>query len=382
MTCSEAKLKLEPCASGTLPAEEKIALDEHLATCEGCRLELELTRAVLGSPAFDGAEESPPNHPEHAPVSADAPVIANTFEPPTAAEIDEEISFADLSLDEHPKPGEGVPSGTVTVGTGPTATPPAAVAGKKGAADSLWDFEPVDAHRDVGPPEGSLSFANEALTRKREEEQKRKATMLRLALWGGGIFGGVLLLGVSVWIALAFRQGNQNDSPPQPQGSNPAPTGTPAPGTVPVPTSTPSDSSTVAPTGAATSPVTTPDASATPPGAAATVPAPAATPGPEHVVQVPSTPDAQASATKKPTPKPATPKPVIKPTPKPAPRESHADDDEDATPAWTPSDLQPAPNATKPVQKPAETSPAPNATAPPGAGQTENPPPVAPQANP
>ena len=73
MTCSEAKLKLEPCASGTLPPEEKIALEEHLATCEGCRLELELTRAVLGSPAFDAADEPAPNNPEHAPMSGDAP---------------------------------------------------------------------------------------------------------------------------------------------------------------------------------------------------------------------------------------------------------------------------------------------------------------------
>jgi len=380
MTCSEAKLKLEPCASGTLPAEEKIALEEHLATCEGCRLELELTRAVLGSPAFDGVEEPAPNNPEHAPVSADTPVVPNSFEPPTAAEIDAEISFADLSLDESPKPADPATPGPGAPEKEPVASAAAAGGKKGGDGDALWDFEPVDAHRDVGPPQGSLSFANEALTRKHEEEKKRKATMLRLALWGGGIFGGVLLLGISVWIALAFRQGNQNDDTQPSKGSNPAPAGvtqTPAPGAVPTPTPS-ADSSAAAPTGAATTPAPTPDATA--PVAQATVPAPAT--APDHVVQMPSTPDAQAPVTtKKPTPKPAAPKPAVKPAPKPAPRDTHADDDKDGTPGWSPSDLQPAPSATKPVPKTPDASPAPNATTP-SVGQAENPPPVTPQPNP
>lgn len=368
MTCSEAKLKLEPCASGTLPPEEKIALEEHLATCEGCRLELELTRAVLGSSAFDGMDEHAPNNPEHAPVSGEAPPpVPNTFEPPTAAEIDEEISFADLSLDPTPQPGTG-PSGPAASHPETVApTPAGAKTGGDAGKDNLWDFEPVDAHRDVGPPEGSLSFANEALTRKREEEQKRKATMLRLALWGGGVFGGVLLLGISVWIALAFRQGGQGDSNQPPHGSTPAPTTgvTPAPGTVPAPAPT-TDSSSVAPAGTVAPPATvapsatpTPDTATTPPATTTTAPAPAVTPGPDYVVQMPPAPGAQTPSTKKPTPKPAPPKPVAKPTPKPAPRDTHPDGGEDAA-QWTPSDLQPAPAATKPPpvsQPPAEVAP-------------------------
>ncbi len=232
----------------------------------------------------------------------------------------------------------------------------------------------MDAHRDVGPPEGSLSFAKEALTRKREEEQKRKATLLRLALWGGGVFGGVLLLGVSVWIALAFRQGGQSDANQRPQGQTPAPsTGvTPAPGTVPTPTPT-TDSSSVAPAGTvAPSATPTPDTATTPPAATTTAPSPVVTPGPDVVVQVPSPPGAQPSTTKKPTPKPAPPKPAAKPTPKPAPRDTHPDGEDPAS-SWTPSDLQPAP-ATKPVSKPPSATPAPGATTPPNDGQTENPP--------
>ena len=375
MTCSEAKLKLEPCASGRLPPEEKIALEEHLATCEGCRLELELTRAVLGSPGFDGAEEQAPNNPEHAPRSGEAPPpVPNTFEPPTAAEIDGEISFADLSLDPTPQPGSGPPGPAAPHPETVAPTPAGAKAGADAGNSNLWDFEPVDAHRDVGPPEGSLSFANEALTRKREDELKRKATMLRLALWGGGVFGGIFLLGISVWIALAFRQGGQGDTNQPPHGST---TGvTPTPGTVPAPTPT-TDSTGVAPAGTvAPSATPTPDGATTPPTTTTTAPPSAVTPGPDYVVQVPPTPGAQVSSTKKPTPKPAPPKPAAKPTPKPVPRGTHAEGGEDAAPSWTPSDLQPAPTAPKPVGKSPGTIPAPGATVSPSAGQTENPPPV------
>src|SRR5438093_10090735 len=67
MTCAEAKLKLEPCVSGTLTPEERIELEEHLAICEGCRLELELTRAVMGAPSFEPTDESPAAAPEAPP---------------------------------------------------------------------------------------------------------------------------------------------------------------------------------------------------------------------------------------------------------------------------------------------------------------------------
>ncbi|HEU5311911.1 MAG TPA: zf-HC2 domain-containing protein, partial [Candidatus Eisenbacteria bacterium] len=58
MDCLDAKQKLEPCARGELGPTDRAELDRHIATCEGCRLELELTRAVLGS-SSGGAEDDP-----------------------------------------------------------------------------------------------------------------------------------------------------------------------------------------------------------------------------------------------------------------------------------------------------------------------------------
>ena len=46
MDCADAKLRMEPCASGALVPEELALFEEHIAACEGCRLELELVRAM------------------------------------------------------------------------------------------------------------------------------------------------------------------------------------------------------------------------------------------------------------------------------------------------------------------------------------------------
>lgn len=268
MDCLDAKPKLEPCARGELGAAEQVELDRHVATCEGCRLELELTRAVLGS-SGGGADEPPfaaplpaddqppslsfdavplepgieqerlPEPPSDSPApprvltsqlpeETDEPLdleslhAANAYDPgaidlpplesadratgissdasiafeqgvppapPAASFSDENLSFADLS------------AGGPVVGSGAKA----ASAGKpepgKGAS---WAFEPVDVPRASAPPEESLSFAKEALDRKRGNALRKKQGA-RLLLWIGGAIGGVGLLGASVWMALAFR---------------------------------------------------------------------------------------------------------------------------------------------------------------------------------
>ncbi|MGE5176824.1 MAG: zf-HC2 domain-containing protein, partial [Hyphomicrobiales bacterium] len=51
MDCTRAKSKMEPYASDRLDPAEKAELEQHLATCEGCRLEVELVRAMGSSPA-------------------------------------------------------------------------------------------------------------------------------------------------------------------------------------------------------------------------------------------------------------------------------------------------------------------------------------------
>ena len=242
MICAEAKLKLEPCVSGTLSPEDRIALEEHLAVCEGCRLELELTRAVMGAPPFEGADEPPaPEAHEPAP-EAPAPALEA---PPLVPEhgaarastpLFDEISFADVGSE---SPAGGPALGVPAAGEkapGPSETDPFSNFTKKPdepaeQPSATWDFEPADVPRDSSPPEGSLSFANEALKRKREVDEKRKTTLVRLALWGGGIGCGLVLLGVSVWIALAFRQekapefGPEGEIPsvaPQPETTTPA----------------------------------------------------------------------------------------------------------------------------------------------------------------
>ena len=384
MNCSEAKLKLEPCASGTLPAEERIALEEHLAICEGCRLELELTRAVLGSPAFEGVEGASSSTPEATPPIDDPSSGSEpqTFGASSSAETDSEISFADLSLE---GPGLKSTPGPATVsaaGYAGSGSEPSKAPGKAApepgapaeAASNLWDFEPVDAHRDSGPPEGSLSFANEALSRKREDEVKRKATILRLALWGGGICGGLLLLGVSVWIALAFRQGDNSDKPSKATGGTPVPGTTTAPPPVPPPSAAMTDSTNGAATdpGAATTVPPTID-----PGAATQPPISVQPPsGGDRAAQTPVDAQSQPAATK-PRPK-NPPKGATKPAPKPTPRDAAHDSDSDEVPAWSPSDLQPPPPPA--VPRPAG-HPAGSSTTP-ASGQGETPPSTAPQPNP
>jgi hypothetical protein len=385
MNCSEAKLKLEPCASGTLPAEEKIALEEHLATCEGCRLELELTRAVLGSPAFDGVDVPSPASGgfETTPATSAAPPDGDTGTPESGsgAETDAEVSFADLSLDDASSKAAAeagaVPATSADKGpSGSTADGTPKAGSDASPSDNLWDFEPVDAQRDVGPPEGSLSFANEALTRKREDDLKRKATLVRLALWGGGISGGILLLGVSVWIALAFRQGDSAKRPPDTTGA-PAPDVPPAPDAVapamPNPAPTTSDSSGLVAVTQGVAPAVPPAAE---PGQVVTSsPSPAPSPGggagDRATPAVPVTGDPQRPATTKPKPKAPT-KAATKPAPKPAPQESHAGTGSDAIPEWSPSDLQPPPTTVRVPDKPQtgvspQPSPGPETTPPPPA---------------
>ncbi|HYR69309.1 MAG TPA: zf-HC2 domain-containing protein, partial [Candidatus Dormibacteraeota bacterium] len=199
MICAEAKLKLEPCVSGTLSPEDRIALQEHLAICEGCRLELELTRAVMGAPSFEGSDEPLAPAAQSPETSAPEPETTETTPetPPSmsmhgearaSTPLFDEISFADLGSESHA--AASGPSTPVAAGGNapdPSGTDPFANFTPKPEEPAeqptaTWDFEPAEASRDSSPPEGSLSFANEALKRKGEVDEKRKATLVRLAL--------------------------------------------------------------------------------------------------------------------------------------------------------------------------------------------------------
>jgi putative zinc finger protein len=371
MNCAEAKLKLEPCVSGTLSPGERVALEEHLAICEGCRLELELTRAVMGATAPEAPDE-PPALPLEAPLVQSEPEPRHP-DPPPASTVFDEISFADVGSE---LSASSAPAGPAAPASAPGSSGPdllANLAPKPEPAkpsSEKWDFEPADVPRDSGPPEASLSIAHEALKRKREVDKKRKAAFVRLALWGGGIGCGLVLLGVSVWMALAFRQDKPPDSPPNgvTPSVTPAPTETtPSP---PEPTGTPA-----APDiGAAPSPV--PPASTT---TDAAVPAP--TPGPDSQAPVPPAPTL-LEATPGVAPSPGPPPPAAKGKPKPgakaaakpaagaAARKGGGDDDNELFP-WKPVDDAPiqrrapvrqsaaprSPNPSVPKAAPPEASP-------------------------
>ncbi|TMQ66764.1 MAG: hypothetical protein E6K79_02340 [Candidatus Eisenbacteria bacterium] len=290
MICAEAKLKLEPCVSGTLSPEDRIALEEHLAVCEGCRLELELTRAVMGAPSFEGPDEPlapAAQSPETTESIESTPEAQSSMpmhgEARASTPLFDEISFADVGS-EPSAAGSGTPpaaggkaSGSSEADPFANFTPKAEAPAEQPAA--TWDFEPADVPRDSAPPEGSLSFANEALKRKRDADEKRKTTLVRLALWGGGIGCGLVLLGVSVWIALAFRQDKALDVTPD--------GGTPSVAPQPDATATPS-----APDGSTT---TTPSATAQP------TPAPSATTQPT-TTSAPTQPTTGSGAPPSPAP--------------------------------------------------------------------------------
>src|SRR5438128_844158 len=148
MTCAEAKLKLEPCVSGTLSPEDRIALEEHLAICEGCRLELELTRAVMGAPSPEGPDEPPAPAAEAASSAFEAPPPAAEVQgaPRAATPLFDEISFADLGSDS-PAAGSSLGAAPVAGANAPASgeTDPFANFATKPdepakAPSASWDF--------------------------------------------------------------------------------------------------------------------------------------------------------------------------------------------------------------------------------------------------
>ena len=223
MDCAAVKPKMEALVRGTLPDAERVLAEQHIGTCEGCRLELELVRAIgsqekpaavgqadwtldrifgaehqEGVPppeAASGSETSPP-HPEGS--------------GPTAALFGEKQSAAEaMDQDEWP---------------GADAAPDAASGAQPDADDdpsshgpSSWAFEPADAKADRKPPEESLFFAEEALARRRGAGGK-KGSNLRVILWGAGGVVGAILLALSSWVVLHMAPSDA-DVPPTPSGT-------------------------------------------------------------------------------------------------------------------------------------------------------------------
>jgi hypothetical protein len=283
MECTDAKLRMEPYATGNLSSPDREAFEAHVEHCEGCRLELELTRALSGSidpeepgaagashaeaaasqpVAAEGTSASPRFEDAAAPLGAASDLPAPAEPPPAGAAsgspspVDAEISFADVaprddssssdfSLDAllasalpsvastMPEPAAPAPDPLANINIAPPPpargrTPPAAP-----TPAASWDFEPADAKPHSLPPEGSLFFAEEALTRTRDADEKRKSAMVRTALWIAGGLVGVGLLLFAGWIALSPHPNGQDSAgavqPPE-SIANGAPEAAPAAG--------------------------------------------------------------------------------------------------------------------------------------------------------
>jgi hypothetical protein len=232
MDCAEAKLRIESYVAGKLADDEKGPFEAHLAECAECRLDSELTRAARStlatpSPAAqappDRAAEPAPQQPKTSPRNSAAAKPAGdwTLEsifgqggaapaggaPGTAAPASPRsapspatsvpqpaavpATFEELDTPEVPQPPDLEDLGSSEADT--DDTPP------------NWDFEPTDGGGEAKPPEGSLFFAEEALSRA-DASGKGKSSVLRLVLWCAGGVVGLGLLGLSVWVALTIRQ--------------------------------------------------------------------------------------------------------------------------------------------------------------------------------
>jgi len=306
MDCAAVKPRMEALVNGSLPESERLLAEQHIAACEGCRLELELVRAIGSqekAPAVGkddwtldrifGAEKNPGGAPD-APSSdpANDAAAESLFGPAPAASP---------PAPPEAETGEAEPAAETPRKWGKRAGPAP-------AEGNSWDFEPADAKSNVKPPEQSLFFATEALTRRKDLDSK-KGSNLRVILWGVGGLAGAALLAFSAYFVLHMKPPAPDISTPGAQVPAAGETGTttpdtppaPAPEAVPPPASSapaeepaptpPDNSAQVAPA----APPRVSASSAAPPtlplGARATGPAPVTrTPAARHVVPATPTP--------------------------------------------------------------------------------------------
>jgi len=265
MDCAAVKPRMEALVNGSLPPSEREPAEQHIAMCEGCRLELELVRAIGSqekAPAVGkddwtldrifGAEgpQGKGGEPAAAGAPAESPFKPEPLAPPrnedgSAAHVE---SIADpspfasamrpASPPSTPSPASAAePSSPASMGE--STTDPAPAKPKRSAPS--WDFEPADAKASVKVPEESLFFATEALGRRKEPEVQRGSN-LRVLLWGAGGLIGAILLAFSSWFVLhmsSAEDGGQKNEPEfnLEEPENPGTTQPPAGGeTEPTPT--------------------------------------------------------------------------------------------------------------------------------------------------
>ena len=357
MDCAAVKPRMEALVNGSLPESERALAEQHISVCEGCRLELELVRAIGSqekAPAVGkddwtldrifGAEknsDAPASKP--GPWDAKEPEAASVSPPAAPSSSDDAAD----SLFGPAQPASAPPPPTTEPDAAPAATESPRKwkrAGSPPAGGASWDFEPADAKSSVKPPEQSLFFAAEALTRRKDLDSK-KGSNLRVILWGAGGLVGAALLAFSSYFVLHMK-------PPAPELSSPR-SQTPAVkspgGTTPDASPAPGPSAVQPPVNAAPTQETAPppdNSAQAPPGAPPRVTAASAAPqqmpletratGPAPVTRTP------AVATTVPKPLSVAPRPA-------APAEHHAS-------------RPPAPVSSAETPRPSQARPAPEQT--------------------
>jgi hypothetical protein len=213
MDCAAVKPRMEALVSGSLPEPERALAEQHISVCEGCRLELELVRAIgsqekppavgqddwtldriFGSESQQGHPGQPGSVPASGPPPPASAPDASPFPTPGTAQAKPAAMSAGPESD--------------WSATYETKSDSTAASGKKDlsepedpvAAPASWDFEPADANAEVKPPEESLFFATEALSRRRGPE--KKGSSFRVVVWVVGGLIGAGLLAFSSWFVL------------------------------------------------------------------------------------------------------------------------------------------------------------------------------------
>jgi hypothetical protein len=247
MDCAAVKPKMEALVSGSLPPAERAMAEQHIAICEGCRLELELVRAIgsqekqpAGSGSKDdwtldrifGAEGAPGASPaaeEPSPAKDLAPAA-----PSSRNESEAESGSASIFGSSEPEPASApAPQHPALIPESDDSESQRTPGRKK--VEASWSFEPADAKSDVKPPEESLFFAAEALTRK---GSTAKGSNSRVVLWSLGGVVGVGLLVFSAWFVLHMNPGGEGPASRIQSAPSPAPT---TPTTDPNPAPAPTD---------------------------------------------------------------------------------------------------------------------------------------------
>jgi putative zinc finger protein len=227
MDCSAVKPRMEALVNGSLPAPDRALAEQHIAACEGCRLELELVRAIGSQEQSPGSapppdwtldrifgpetaqsqgQQSTPSLPALSPggIPTPAATAAPSGVPPTSWES------ASNPFGDTPAPGSSAPSAPAMEPAAAKTTPNPNQDEPKTPAQESWDFEPADA-KSGKPPEQSLFFAEEALTRRKNPEDK-KASNFRVILWGAGGVIGAIVLALSSWFVLHMAPQTGDDS--------------------------------------------------------------------------------------------------------------------------------------------------------------------------